>query len=129
MSKYGNEKIIIDNITFDSKKEANRYAYLALLKRAGEIQSFEHHIKYVLQEAFENSQGVHRAAITYTPDFLVTDKEGNVYAEDVKGSRAIMTPLFSVKQKLFEKRYPEIPLNVLEYKNKKWIEIKKKGVE
>lgn len=117
--------MVIDDITFDSKKEANRYTYLKLLQRAQEIQSFKHHVKYVLQEAFENSQGVHRAAITYTPDFLITGNDWKLYAEDVKGSRAIMTPLFSIKQKLFEKRYPEIPLKILEYKNKRWVEITK----
>jgi len=128
-NKYHNEKVVDDNITFDSKKESIRYAYLKLLIRAQEIPSFQYHVKYVLQESFENSQGVHRAAITYTPDFLITNKDGSVYAEDVKGSREIMTPLFSVKQKLFEKRYPDIPLKILEYKNKKWIEITKKRLK
>lgn len=131
MQKYRNEKTTIDNITFDSIKEANRYQYLKLLQRAGDIRSFKHHVKYVLQDAFTNSQGVHRAAITYTPDFLITAYNWTLYAEDVKGSRDIITTLFSVKQKLFEKRYPNIPLKVIMYKNKQWIEIgkKRKGQE
>jgi len=126
MQKYHNEKKTVDGITFDSITEANRYDYLKILQRAREIQSFKHHVKYVLQEAFTNSQGVHRAAITYTPDFLITTNKWTLCAEDVKGSKDIMTQLFSVKQKLFEKRYPDIPLKVIMYKNKQWIEIGKK---
>ena len=129
MQKYNNEKTTIDGITFDSIKEANRYQYLKLLQRAGEIRSFKHHVKYVLQESFTNSQGIHRAAITYTPDFLITTNKWSLCAEDVKGSRELITPLFSVKQKLFEKRYPDIPLKLFEYKNKKWIEITKKRLK
>ena len=36
-SKYGSIKTVIDNITFDSKREANYYNTLKLLKRAGEV--------------------------------------------------------------------------------------------
>jgi hypothetical protein len=125
-SKYRNIKTINNGIKFDSVKEADRYAYLNLLKRAGEIQSFEHHKKFVLQESFTNVQGVHRSPISYTPDFLVTRKDGTVYAEDIKGSADIITESFSIKRKLFEKRYPEIELKVYIYKNKQWVEFTKK---
>jgi hypothetical protein len=125
-SKYRNIKTTIDGIKFDSVKEAKRYGYLQILKKAGEIQSFEHHKKFVLLESFTNTQGVHRSPITYTPDFVVTRKDGSVYAEDIKGSRDIITTVFIIKRKLFEKRYPEVELKVFEYKNKRWVEITKK---
>jgi hypothetical protein len=35
--KYGAQRIVVDGITFDSKKEAGRWAELKLLERAGEI--------------------------------------------------------------------------------------------
>jgi hypothetical protein len=125
-SKYRNLKTTIDGITFDSVKESDRYAYLNLLKRAGEIKSIEHHKKYVLLESFTNAQGVHRSPISYTPDFVVTRNDGSIYAEDVKGSEEIITDLFSIKRKLFEKRYPEIELKVYIHKNKQWVELTKK---
>lgn len=122
-TKFSNEKTIADGIKFDSKKEEQRYYYLKLLEKAGEIKSFEHHKKYVLLESFENSDGKHRSPITYTPDFVITNNNETLYAEDVKGSRDIITPLFIVKQKLFECRYPEIPLKLIAFINKRWVNI------
>lgn len=129
-SKYRNIKTVIDGIKFDSVKEVERYSYLNLLKRAGEIRSVEHHKKYVLLESFTNAQGVHRSPISYTPDFIVTRNDGTIYAEDIKGAEEIITDLFSIKRKLFEKRYPEIELKVYIYKNKQWVKLtkKKRGV-
>ena len=40
-AKYGNTKVKVDGITFDSKAEARRYGELKLLERAGEITSME----------------------------------------------------------------------------------------
>lgn len=39
--KYGNRKIEVNGITFDSVKEANRYRELLLLEKAGAIQNLE----------------------------------------------------------------------------------------
>jgi hypothetical protein len=125
-SKYRNIKKTVDGKQFDSAKEADRYNYLKLLQLAGEIQSFEHHKKYVLLESFTNARGVHRSPITYTPDFVITRKDGSLYAEDIKGSKNIITDLFSVKQKLFEKRYPDIEIKLFTYKDKRWFEITRK---
>ena len=121
--KYHNIKTVVDGITFDSKLELNRYCYLKLLERAGELKSVVYHKKYVLQESFINSRGKHRAGITYTPDFIIMKKDGTIYAEDVKGNKTIITDLFSVKQKLFEKRYPDIELKIITSKNRRWIEL------
>jgi len=35
--KYGNKKTVVDGITFDSMREANRYRELKLLERAGKV--------------------------------------------------------------------------------------------
>ena len=40
-SKYSNKKVLIDGITFDSKKEAKRYTELKILESAGEIINLE----------------------------------------------------------------------------------------
>ena len=36
-SKYKNKKVVVDNILFDSKKEANYYTKLKILRDAGKI--------------------------------------------------------------------------------------------
>jgi hypothetical protein len=46
--KYGNKKVVIDGIEFDSKKEARRYRELKLLEKAGEIKDLQMQVKYIL---------------------------------------------------------------------------------
>ena len=41
MSKYKSRKVTIDGITFDSKKESERYKELKLLRQAGIISDLE----------------------------------------------------------------------------------------
>lgn len=47
-NKYGSEKVEVDGIVFDSKKEAKRYQELLLLEKAGEIMALQRQVKYVL---------------------------------------------------------------------------------
>ena len=39
--KYRSKRTVIDGITFDSKKEANRYCELKLLEKSGEIKNLD----------------------------------------------------------------------------------------
>lgn len=48
MNKYNAKKAEIDGITFDSKKEARRYAELKLLLRGGEIRDLRLQVEYEL---------------------------------------------------------------------------------
>lgn len=95
MMKYGNRKVEIDGITFDSAKEARRYQELKLLQRAGEIDDLQ------LQERFEiipKTPG-ERAAY-YTADFTYYDRRtGRLVVEDVK-SRATKTEAYVLRRKL-----------------------------
>lgn len=92
-SKYGNHKVEVDGITFDSKKEANRYRELKMMERAGEIQGLE------LQPVFDliPKQDGERA-VRYLGDFRYT-KEGKTVVEDVKSS-ATKTQVYRIKRKL-----------------------------
>lgn len=47
-SKYNARKATVDGITFDSRKEAARYAELKLMERAGLIRDLERQVKFVL---------------------------------------------------------------------------------
>lgn len=80
-SKYGNEKHVIDDIEFDSKKEAARYGELKLMLKAGIIGLLE------LQVPFElNQGGTH--SLKYIADFVYTIMAtGERVVEDAKGHR------------------------------------------
>jgi reverse gyrase len=90
-SKYHNVKTTLDGLTFDSKAEAERYAFLKLLQRIGEISDLE------LQPVFRfEVKGI--VVCKYIADFAYRDKRGCLIVEDVKGVR---TAAFNIKAKLF----------------------------
>ena len=101
MSKYKNKKVVVDNILFDSKKEANYYIYLKMLEDAGKIIDLELQRKFVLQPTFKLNEKTYRA-ITYVADFVYKDQEGQTHVVDTKGYR---TEVYKIKKKLFMKKY------------------------
>ena len=97
-SKYGNKKVTVDGITFDSLKEANRWRELKLLWRGKAIYSLKRQVKYELAPSIRQNGKVIQRAINYYADFVYTDaRTGETIVEDVKGYR---TELFKVKEKL-----------------------------
>ena len=103
-SKYHSRKVELDGNTFDSQKEAGRYAELKLLLRAGEILKIELQPEFVLQEGFRHNGKWHRP-IAYRADFRITYPDGRQVVIDTKGFK---TPEYRLKLKLLLKRYPEI---------------------
>lgn len=100
MSKYNARKITLDGIEFDSRKEANRYAELKVMERAGIIRNLQ------LQEEFELIPrcGKERPA-KYHSDFSYINVEtGEKVVEDVK-SRATKTKDYILRRKLMNWRY------------------------
>lgn len=106
-SKYGAAKTEVDGITFDSRKEARRYAELKILEKAGEIEGLRLQPEYELIPKYrKNGHTVRRT--TYRADFEYTEKAtGQLVVEDVKGFR---TETYRLKKKLLEYLYPEITL-------------------
>lgn len=119
-SKYGARKTVVDGITFDSKKEADRYRELKLLERAGEICCLRLQVPFELIPAqYEEigevyTKGANKGkpkrgkciekAVTYIADFVYYNSDATVRTvEDVKGMR---TPAYIIKRKLFRWRYP-----------------------
>lgn len=116
-SKYGNRKTVVDGITFDSKKEANRFRELQLLERAGKITALQRQVKYVLiptQREFSNEiykKGAHQGHFkpgkvlekecSYIADFAYI-QNGAYVIEDTKGVR---TEAYKIKRKLMLERY------------------------
>lgn len=107
--KYGAQKTVVDGITFDSKREAQRYQELLLLEQSHKISHLLLQPKYTLQEAFTDKQGNKHGAITYKADFAYYDDLGFRIVEDVKG---VETAVFKLKKKLFIKRYPHLILRI-----------------
>jgi hypothetical protein len=95
-SKYGAKKVTVDGITFDSRKEANRYRELVLLERAGRIQNLQCQVKYELIPAQRIDSRVVERACNYVADFLYT-QDGKKVVEDTKGFK---TKDYIIKRKL-----------------------------
>ena len=113
-SKYHNETVTVDGVTFDSKGEFLRWNFLKLMERAGEISNLRYHVKYELIPAITEEVVVHlktkdkvvtktvQTARYYEADFVYTNKNGEEVVEDFKGQE---TELFKFKAALFRYRY------------------------
>lgn len=111
-NKYGAQKTVIDGITFDSKAEANRYATLKLLERAGEISHLE--VKPTFEFVIDGrpvlirSEGYPKGRkAKYTADFSYWDGEKRV-CEDVKGGRATATEAYKLRRAIVEAMHPNV---------------------
>ena len=100
-NKYKNKKVVVDNILFDSKKEANYYTKLKILRDAGKISDLELQKRFVLQQGFKLNSKTYRS-ITYIADFVYKDDKGQVHVVDTKGYR---TQVYKIKKKLFMKKF------------------------
>mgnify|MGYP002512892779 CR=1 FL=1 len=98
--KYGNRKVVVDGIEFDSLKEAQRYWELKLLQRAGHISDLQLQKEFELipaqYETFErygktgkrlqDGKRCIEKSCTYKADFAYM-KDGQLIVEDTKGYR------------------------------------------
>lgn len=107
-SKYRAKKTIAYGITFDSKKEADRYRVLKELEATGEIRDVKCQAKFVLIPAQREPDtigargGKKQGAliereVSYWADFTYFTPDGELVVEDVKGIR---TPEYIIKRKL-----------------------------
>lgn len=101
MSKYGNKKVVIDGLTFDSKREAKRYSELKLLERAGQIDTLTLQPKFTLIPGQRNAGGKAERPVVYIGDFMYREN-GQFVVEDTKGFR---TPDYVIKRKLMLKEH------------------------
>lgn len=114
-NKFHNHKVTIDNIVFDSKREANRYGELKTLEKSGIIKNLELQKKFELvptqYEEVDTGEVYARGekkglpkmkkvcrekAVDYIADF-VYERDGKTIVEDVKGMR---TKDYIIKRKL-----------------------------
>ena len=127
--KYHNKKTVADGIKFDSKLEAERYAQLKILERAGVIRDLELQPEYELIPSFRKNGKTWRRTV-YKADFRYILSEDDSYIiEDVKGSTEVITGVFRLKQKLFEYKYPEYTISIVTSKDIKKFQRETKGVK
>ena len=98
--KYRNKKVIVDGITFDSKREGRRFTELKLLQKTGEIKDLELQKAFVLipaqyeyyerygkkgQRLKDGKRCIEKSCV-YIADFTYIDRaSGQTVVEDVKG--------------------------------------------
>ena len=120
MSKYNSRKAVVDGITFDSGREAERYSQLKLLERAGKISWLRLQVRFELLPAqYEETEAVYirgakkgqpkrgkciENAVFYIADFVYCDEYGRMIVEDAKGCR---TKDYIIKRKLFRWKFGE----------------------
>ncbi|MBY3073420.1 DUF1064 domain-containing protein [Rhizobium laguerreae] len=93
-AKYGNKKVMIDGITFDSKREAAYYSELKIREKAGEVTGVEMQRPFALL-------GLNGALMaTFRADFCFWDNTaGRFRCIDVKG---FDTPVGKLKRKMMK---------------------------
>lgn len=119
--KYGNRKVTIDGIEFDSAKEGRRYSELKLLQRAGRIEQLELQKEFELIPAqyetfprygktgkrLKDGKRCIGKSCVYKADFAYI-QDGQQIVEDVKGYRdpaSAAYAKFVIKRKLLLWRY------------------------
>lgn len=100
-NKYGNKKTMLDGHLFDSKHEAERYAELKMLERAGEITDLRLQVPFELCEAHKRRDGTMERGVKYIADF-VYQRRGKCVVEDAKGDR---TDVYILKRKWMYQKY------------------------
>lgn len=104
MSKYNAKKVIVDGITFDSKKESKRYLELKQMQENGEIHDLQLQVPFELIPPFEieiDGKKRKRRRMEYIADFVYYINNVKV-VEDVKGRK---TEVYKIKKKIFEYKF------------------------
>lgn len=115
-TKYGNRKVEFEGITFDSKKEMQRYVVLKQAEADGIIADLtlqpqfelipkvtETYIKH-LKTKDKLCERTVQLPIYYKGDFQYT-KGGVTVVEDVKASKSLLDQKFVLKEKLFRWKF------------------------
>jgi hypothetical protein len=93
-NKYSNKPVIVDGHRFPSRREANRYAELKLMEKAGIIEGLCLQVPFPIEV---NGQVVTR----YKADFTYT-QNGKLVVEDCKGFK---TDIYRLKAKMVKAQY------------------------
>ncbi len=113
--KYGNKKVEFMNMTFDSKKEMQRYVFLLGEQEKGKIHGLKRQVTFELLPKMTKDEVVHlktkdkivqkvmQLPVTYTCDFLYWKGQGydsRLVVEDVKISKYLLPPEYVLRKKM-----------------------------
>ena len=110
-SKYGNRKVTIEGINFDSEREAKRYLILKDYQNKGDISDLKMQVVYelipaikelktiVLKTKTRQKEVTIQQPITYRCDFTYI-KDNVLVVEDVKISPKLLPTEYTLKKKL-----------------------------
>lgn len=112
-SKYGNSKCRLGNMSFDSKREMERFLYLKQAERRGIIRDVQRQVEFVLvpdeyEDVVTHLKTKDRTdrkrvwqGIRYKADFVYYDirKEKHI-VEDVKISKDLLPKEYLLKEKM-----------------------------
>jgi len=111
-NKYGNRKVEVHGIPFDSKKESEKYLELWALQKVGEIKNLKLQPKYLLIPKQEPTQLNSREQATYyIADFEfweLKDGKPQKVVTDIKSEITRREPSYIIKRKLFKLQNPDI---------------------
>ena len=94
--KYGNKKVTVQGIKFDSKWESERYLYIKSLERAGRVRNLELQVRFNL---LVNDQKI----CAYIADFRYEKENANGDWETIiADAKGVETPEFKLKKKLMK---------------------------
>lgn len=97
-SKYGNRKAKVDEIVFDSRKEARLFVYLKKLEEEGKIHSLKCQIPFTFPVNGKEVRYVDsNRVMKYVADFEYFTSEGERKIVDVKGFK---TEKYKIKKAL-----------------------------
>lgn len=109
--KYKNTKVEYKGISFDSKRERDRYIYLKSLEEKGEINNLQLQVKFELlptqtevrevklKTKTKFQEKVIERAVYYQADF-VYEKNGETVVEDCKISEYLKPKEYILKRKM-----------------------------
>ena len=98
--KYRNQKVVIDGITFDSKREAGRYQELKALAARNLIEDLRHQVPFELAPGVKFSdESRKKPALRYVADFAYK-LDGRLVVEDVKSAITAKAAAYRIKRHL-----------------------------
>ena len=102
--KYGAKRTKVGDLTFDSAREAKRWAELLLLQRAGKISQLERQVVYVLAPSVKlHGEARFKPALRYVADFrYYVPETGETIVEDVKSPATAKESAFRIKLHLMK---------------------------
>lgn len=100
--KYRNNKVVVDGIEFDSRKESRRWAVLTLMLASGEISDLQRQVVFELAPAARLLGDIRmKPAIRLIADFTYR-RGGELVVEDTKSIATKNLPVYRIKKHLLK---------------------------